>query len=399
MQSFRYLVCVSSLTFSSLSLAMERPAPSKLLSLRELAAQQVAKAYPENKSQITGHNVPQDCKAAIARQLLLAGQHQELCPIEQGQDHLYVLKKDQISEESYYKDVPHHKPSKHPENPFVGSKGIQKKFRFPYEYTKTKKQGLLQYFVDSVEGKQLIMNGFQPGISRLCAGPNKNNMFVYAEKNRMYICELKPGRAEVCIWNSISHKTYETKEEDPITALEACLTENIFFGGTKSGKVYSYERILVNRVCKEYRWAPFEVFICLKDPIDDMQLSHCGEFLWILSGHHLCSYNLKTHKREHHCNLTDLPFCVLKGEEGERMNVFTMSPDNKYALIGGTRGTIIIADLVTDQSYLLEEESGSGIYQLWWTAQDVPHPVVALKNDGMLIALKLAIAKAETYFE
>ena len=117
MQSFRYLGCLSVLTFSSLSFAMERPAPSKLLSLRELAAQQVAQAYPENKSQITSPHVPQECKAAIARQLLLAGQHQELSPIEQGQDHIYLAKSNQIIEESYYKDVPHHKPAKHPGNP------------------------------------------------------------------------------------------------------------------------------------------------------------------------------------------------------------------------------------------------------------------------------------------
>jgi len=81
------------------------------------------------------------------------------------------------------------------------------------------------------------------------------------------------------------------------------------------------------------------------------------------------------------------------------MNVFIISPDAQHALIGGTRGTILIADLATNKSYLLEEESGSGIYQLWWTNQDVERPVVALKNDGTMIALKLAIAKAEQFFD
>jgi len=382
---------------------MEQPVPKKVLSLKELAARQIVAAYPENRSQIINIDVPQDCKTAIARQLLLAQEYLEISPVDEDQENLFVLKEQQISEETYYKQAPYQKPTKHPENPFIGRKQMEGKFRFPYEYTRTKGRNVLQYLVDNVKNDQFAMRGFQNRNNhRLCAGPNKNSMFIYADSHVAHVCELESNRhvahiEDISVWDVICHKT-DTQEEDPITSLEACTYENAFWAGTQSGQLYVYEHTLMEKLFDRYEWLPLNLCIPGKDPIDDIHLSPCGLFLWILKGNKLLSYNRMTNECLPIFELRNIPSLALEGQEKESMNVFVISPDAKYALIGGTRGTILIADLATNKSYLFEEESGSGIYQLWWTNQNVERPVVALKNDGTMIALKLAIAKAEQLF-
>jgi hypothetical protein len=400
MHSMRRFIAVFVFFPFSLSFSMDQHIPHKVLSLKELAARQVAVSYPENHSQIVALDVPQDCKTAVARQLLLAKQYQEVMPMGLGNDPIYLLRELQLSEETYYKGIPYQKPTKHPENPFIGDKLLQKKFRFPHEYTKTNIQNVVQYFADNEKNNKFFMRGFQDDSdNRLCAGPNKNAMLMYADNHAAYICELRRGQDRITVWNRISHKIPKTKEEDRITALEVCTYENAFWSGTQSGRLYVYEHILVEPLFDRYQWLARDLNIPTQDPIDDIHLSSCGEFLWILARNKLLSCKRVTAECKLVFEIRDLPSFALGDDERESMNVFVISPDSKYALMGGTRGTILVADLATNKSYLLEEESGSGIYQLWWTNKDVERPVVALKNDGMLIALKLAIAKAEQFFD
>jgi len=147
--------------------------------------------------------------------------------------------------------------------------------------------------------------------TRLCAGPNKNDMFVYAGDNIFNVCELKHQEKErLAIWDAVYHED-DQKQPDFITAVEVDPNENIFYSGTKSGKVSFYKYFLVNSACQKYRWVPFDFVALLNDPIDDIHLAPCGEVLWILCKNTLYTYNRLTHEQLVKLELPELPAFAL----------------------------------------------------------------------------------------
>lgn len=390
-----YLSLVSlSILFCSVH-AMEQD-QEKLLTLKELAARQVAPVYG-SKLQKLPDFLPEDCKIEIARQLLLSKKFQEVKPIAQGDLALYLLKENYLVKETPYIENNPQKPTKCLTNPFERGNSHDE-VKFVYDYSRVEPPfPKPQHFYHSGEKIRYLMHSFL-GPKRLCAGPNKNEMLIVSDASCIYIAELEHKPKEKFVICEKIYPETETLKQDHITALEVSPYENIFYGGTKSGKVYYYDRIIIDEAWDRYGWGRFELPAAWqKAAIDDLRLGNTGEFLYLLSDNALIAHNRITQTNELLFRV-NLPSMVLEGVEQEKMNVFVISPDCNYALIGGTKGTILLADLETKRSYLLEEEADSGIYQLWWTDQEVQRPVVALRDDGMAIALKLSIAKAEQYF-
>ncbi len=173
---------------------------------------------------------------------------------------------------------------------------------------------------------------------------------------------------DVPIWDSIP-----TKEE--LDSME----KSVLLSGTRSGKVYvHYFKPTVKDI--EYT----EVPIKLTGQVRDVRISKDAKVAWVLDEVALHTYNLDTKEQRLICKLPD----NCGADADELMKTFTLSANENYALLGGSKGTVLLVDVQAQDCYVFEQMPPHEIVDMWWSEKN---EIVILSRSGMIKSFKLSV--------
>ncbi len=173
---------------------------------------------------------------------------------------------------------------------------------------------------------------------------------------------------DVPLWDSIP-----TKEE--LDSME----KSVLLSGTRSGKVYvHYFKPTVKDI--EYT----EVPINLSGQVRDVRISKDAKVAWVLDEVALQTYNLNTKEQRLICKLPE----NYTPDADELMKTLTLSADENYALLGGSKGTILLVDVQAQDCYVFEQMPPHEIVDMWWSEKN---EIVILSRSGMIKSFQLSV--------
>lgn len=328
-------------------------------------------------------------------------------------------------------------PTKHPDNPFlVPQKNKDELHHFAYiiknrgtsirsnaeltihasvEHLHNQNQTSKQSFKNNTsdhrakreEKLTYFLNYLPEEATIFCAGPTeKNGLICVYQENGIPCLTIKEGISQSGFTKSSLHikltilqkeklsfkKNYKVKvdkEKDPIITIASYFTKNIFFSGTKEGKVSIYtpiknstkETCIYNTV---NQYACEELFD-LKSPLYDLVVSRNEKYLWILTNYCIYQYNLATKIK--------IPLFIIptssSTNKAESFTILTLSPDEQHALIGGTKGTVRLANFSKKDWYTIDNLDKEPIKGMWWKHDE--DELVFLNEQGKIKSFYLQL--------
>ena len=266
--------------------------------------------------------------------------------------------------------------------------------------------------MDQVGGKKL--NTGTLSTKRIfVVGPTKQGNFgVLTEDDDVYVCTFRSRYPRMSYTHSYKDsegailtggvhgwygkKDWKDYEDDQPTALTMDEETGYFYGGTQSGKLHCYSWFTneSNEGKTEWHGATFPV--SLDNRIDDIELGSKGNFLWVLSNNRVYRYQLSNNRLEKKVIVPLIPSEDVVDITPERMLVLRLIPNEQYILLGGTKGTVFIADVQTGHCFMLTKfEESEPVADMWWQED----AVVLLNRAGKLRKGKVKLADAGTFFK
>ena len=281
-------------------------------------------------------------------------------------------------------------------------------------------------------GKPSLMHNLGGANTRgMCAGPNKNGVMISVERT---VAGYIPSKLDRKGYESFARSTIKKYVINPeqgqiknfwevgcfkprtdiyaerngfITAVALSNNKNVFFVATDLGKIFYVNEVLNdNRIIEDYvmDFTFVEFPIQLESTIVDMRVSSTDECLWILTKKGLYYYHFETRKLTLTNHIPSIPSDeVIPLENGEliakedvlpeEVAVFTLSPNEKHALLGGTEGTVLLADLETANCYIIDKVPPLEIADIWWNTDN---HVVILSRSGTVSRFTMGIGHRES---
>ena len=202
-------------------------------------------------------------------------------------------------------------------------------------------------------------------------------------------------------------------KSDEVTALAMSIdSQDLHFSGTASGKIYQFvtrvdcpwmkdkpKKVRNKWHCggpKAPKWTGKVLPIDFCHSIDDLIVSRDNTLLWILSNNKLYIYNIWTEKLGEILEIpTPRSEFVEHVDEHEKITTLTLSPYRNLVLLGGNQGTVLLADVYTEECFPLETLGSDPIADMWWSEEN---RIVLLNKAGFSKEFTLSITTPDTYF-
>ena len=388
-----------------------------------------------------------DIKELLVAQYLLSQGYVEVKSLTSG--HKIYSKKNFVEQKTDFflqtgsDDVDHYRPTRHKKNPFLRK---SKKDGTPqFAYTIQEKGTRKSYCHDLLACISRPMDGYDWEAVNISVGPSKQNRFAYIGKydsgylkgliihktwiwDKELVIDNEHEMMQVAQFNHIfrgdegksrgggnNHfneelrrwwRSYERKkpklgidwegcERDDVTCVAMNPEKDIFYGGTRSGKLYWYYEYYDDYdqgPRGPYFWQYKQLSVNLKQPIDDMELSDDATFLWLLSNGSIYTYTFKSES---------LKLCLKLPEElideVEKISMIRTTPYVSSILIGGTQGTVYLIDTEDKNVYKLDSlDEKFPIEDMWWSEAD---QLVLLNRSGNIRYCTVCLVKPSTFFE
>ncbi len=385
---------------------------SQLPLLKELATDSYVRGFTIEDIIRVGRSYPQLQRLLVERYLLWQGYHKEISIVD-PKTSLHIgdgLQEDETTFFGEGEEEGHYRPTRCPKNPFLLDE--VGKFACSYQEQRTYQEKLRNHATDTEHRASFASHG-----EILLVGPTKQNYYAYIGADpEVIVCAIsqfsgklfnkqgyfhsyKAGEGAVSgnmMYSWYDKRSWKDYEDDQPTALTMDEETGYFYGGTQSGKLHCYSWFVNvgNEGKMEWRGATFPVSLDKK--IDDIELSLDGSFLWVLSDNIVYMYQLLGNQLNMRIVVPFIPLDDLVDEASENMSLLRLTPNEQYILLGGTKGTVLIADVQTGHCFMLTKfEESESVADMWWQEDTV----VLLNRAGKLRKGKVRLADAGTFFE
>lgn len=168
-------------------------------------------------------------------------------------------------------------------------------------------------------------------------------------------------------------------DRTPCEAELRSMENSVLLTGTRSGKVFvHYVKPTIEDI--QYTQLPLK----LTGRVRDLRINKDAKVAWVLDEQALHSYNLETQEQQLVCKLPE----NFIGGTDEFMKTLTLSADENYVLLGGSKGTVLLVDVCHNSCYELELMPPHEIVDMWWSEKN---EIVILNKSGMIKSFKLSV--------